>query len=271
MYSEKIEQLIKAALADGVLTEKEKQILLKRAKEQDIDPDEFEMVLDARLFESQKAKKEQAEKPAPKSTKFGNVRKCPVCGAFVPAMAVSCAECGFEFADIEASSSAQTLSKEIAKINNSVWGFFNGDEKIEELIKNFPVPNAKHDLFDLIVFLKQHSDDIDIRRNRVYGRKLQECLDRAKYLFPTDPLFAQVIADAQKTENLKKAKKSGYIIMIAAGYIGMFVGWGVWYLAGGSTQLDDELFAWFVVICFFAGSAIGALIKQLYIKSIESK
>ena len=30
------------------------------------------------------------------------------------------------------------------------------DDEIEVLIKNFPVPNAKHDLFDLIIFLKQH-------------------------------------------------------------------------------------------------------------------
>ena len=47
MYNEKIEALIKAALADGVLTEKEKQILFKNAQAQGIDLDEFEMVLDA--------------------------------------------------------------------------------------------------------------------------------------------------------------------------------------------------------------------------------
>ena len=58
MYNEKIEQLINAALADGVLTEKEKQVLFKRAQEQGIDLDEFEMVLDARLVELQKAEKE---------------------------------------------------------------------------------------------------------------------------------------------------------------------------------------------------------------------
>ena len=76
MYNEKIEQLINAALADGVLTEKEKQVLFKRAQEQGIDLDEFEMVLDARLVELKKT-----TKSAPKSDKFGDVRKCPACGA----------------------------------------------------------------------------------------------------------------------------------------------------------------------------------------------
>lgn len=51
MYNEQIEALINAALADGTLTEKEKQILFKRAESMGIDLDEFEMVLDSRLFQ----------------------------------------------------------------------------------------------------------------------------------------------------------------------------------------------------------------------------
>lgn len=54
MYNEKLEALITAALADGVLTEKEKQILFKKAEAIGIDLDEFEMVLDARLVELKK-------------------------------------------------------------------------------------------------------------------------------------------------------------------------------------------------------------------------
>lgn len=49
MYDKKLEQLIDAALADGELTQKEKQVLFKKAQEMGIDLDEFEMVLDARL------------------------------------------------------------------------------------------------------------------------------------------------------------------------------------------------------------------------------
>lgn len=49
MYNEELEALISAALADGVLTEKEKQILFKKAEAIGIDLDEFEMVLAGRL------------------------------------------------------------------------------------------------------------------------------------------------------------------------------------------------------------------------------
>ena len=72
MYNEKIEALISAALADGKLTEKEKQVLFKKAQAEGIDLDEFEMVLDARLVELEKA--EKAATSAPKSNKLGDVK-----------------------------------------------------------------------------------------------------------------------------------------------------------------------------------------------------
>jgi hypothetical protein len=51
MYSEKLEKLIEHMLADGVLTEKEKQVLMKAAEAEGIDLDEFEVVLEARLYD----------------------------------------------------------------------------------------------------------------------------------------------------------------------------------------------------------------------------
>lgn len=63
MYNEKLEALISAALADGVLTEKEKQVLFKKAEAMGIDLDEFELVLNGRLA---KRKKEMEAKSAQK-------------------------------------------------------------------------------------------------------------------------------------------------------------------------------------------------------------
>ncbi len=152
MYDEKIEALISAALADGVLTEKEKQVLFKRAQAEGIDLDEFEMVLDARLVELKKAEeakikaeKEKADKSAPKSNKYGDVRKCPVCGAMVPALAATCPECGYEFSGVDANLSSQKLAdklitaekeceiekqKELEKFKPSAW---SSEEKAREV------------------------------------------------------------------------------------------------------------------------------------------
>jgi hypothetical protein len=70
-----LEKLIAAALVDGVVTDKERAILCKKVKEAGGDVDEFEMLLDARIYEAQqKAKpatpkaepKKEEPKPAPK-------------------------------------------------------------------------------------------------------------------------------------------------------------------------------------------------------------
>lgn len=56
LYDAHLEKLINIALADGELTEKEKQILFKKAEAMGIDLDEFEMVLEARLYEMKRSK-----------------------------------------------------------------------------------------------------------------------------------------------------------------------------------------------------------------------
>ena len=198
MYNEKIEALISAALADGVLTEKEKQVLFKKAQSEGIDLDEFEMVLDARLIELEKAEKEKAEKSAPKSTKYGDVRKCPVCGALVPALAGSCPECGYEFSGIEVSKSAKVLADKLSAVN-SKWGA-NLDEKIE-IIENFPIPNTKVDLIGFLIMAKPHILDSKDPLARAYFKKYQQCLEQAKILLPNDKILLPYI---QEYDMLKK-------------------------------------------------------------------
>ena len=297
MYNEKIEALIKAALADGVLTEKEKQVLFKNAQAQGIDLDEFEMVLDARLVELQKEEKEKAAKSAPKSDKFGDVRKCPACGALVPALATVCAECGYEFSGIGASSSAQILSKKIEQIklassakkaeiisskkySTMIGGSTRSPqeealyqirmderEQIESTITTFPIPNAKNDLFDLILFLKNHLNDA------AYSAKFNECVERADYLFHNDPLFKQVISGAKKAkkdykiENISVGILSGFVVL------GIFAGWYVMYLRG--VEHDWSWWQWiggvylYVILGGIVGFALGAIVRMFYLKIMK--
>ena len=112
MYNEELEKLIEMALMDGELTEKEKQILFKKAEKFGVDLDEFEMVLDAKLFEKQKDSK--STNSAPKSDKLGDVKKCPACGSIAPSFASKCADCGTEFRNIDAS---QNITKFFEKLD----------------------------------------------------------------------------------------------------------------------------------------------------------
>ena len=49
MFSEELNKLIEAAFVDGVLTDKEKAIIMKHAIAEGVDPDEMEMILDAEV------------------------------------------------------------------------------------------------------------------------------------------------------------------------------------------------------------------------------
>lgn len=64
-----LEKLIQAALVDGVVTDKERAILLKKVKEAGGDTDEFEMLLDARIYEAQQKNAPKKEKETPKAEK----------------------------------------------------------------------------------------------------------------------------------------------------------------------------------------------------------
>ena len=257
MYNEKLEALITAALADGVLTEKEKQILFKKAETMGIDLDEFEMVLDARLVELKKKeakanqqyqlemeKAKSAQPSAPKSEKYGDVRKCPACGAIVPSMAAKCPECGYEFTNVEANSSTRLLMQKIDEIQAQYAELTaNVDNKDEstirprgyqvkrqlndrtaQLIQNFPIPNTREDLIEFLTLCIGNSkaDSIMLDGNDpvtpAWRKKLQQVIAKVKVALPNDQQAQELIEEYEgKRENSKKKGKKiaiGIVVLI---------------------------------------------------------
>lgn len=169
LYNPQMEQLINMALADGKLTEKEKQVLFKRAQSMGIDLDEFEMVLDARLYKmSQQQTTQQSMTSAPKSDKYGDVKKCPACGSMIESFTSSCPECGHVFSNITANSSIQKLFEMLNKVESyekespstikdvfvNMLDFDDDDEtktrKKKTIIQNFPIPTTKDDILEFL-------------------------------------------------------------------------------------------------------------------------
>ncbi len=241
MYNEQIEGLISAALADGELTEKEKQILFKRAESMGIDLDEFEMVLDARLVELKKEEarqsKEQeialakakaaavAQPAAPKSTKYGDIRKCPSCGAMVPAFKVNCPECGHEFTGIKANSSVEKLAAMLLDVEKkdtqSETGKFlsymgggvgRAGQQKREIISSFPIPKTREDLLEFITFLAPKAKKVgvfsagtpeDLRLYPTYRKKLEEVLIKAKLMLSKDEEAMALIESSARMCKIK--------------------------------------------------------------------
>lgn len=61
MYSEKLEEVISAALADGNLTEQKRKIIMRRAEREGEDADEVMMVVESRLLNQTKKQSNQSQ------------------------------------------------------------------------------------------------------------------------------------------------------------------------------------------------------------------
>lgn len=186
MYNEQLEQLIDAALADGELTEKEKQILFKKAQAMGVDLDEFEMVLDARLVKLKKAEAEKAASSAPKSNKLGDVKKCPACGAMVQSYQGICPECGYAFEGVDANSAVKELSSLLQKESDP--------KKMERIIDSYPIPMDKASLLSFVTWLRPQSLDINHPLANAYYKKYTECINKIRVSFANDKQLSPFIS-----------------------------------------------------------------------------
>lgn len=234
MYNEELENLIDAALADGELTEKEKQVLFKKAQSFGIDLDEFEMVLDARLVKLKKS--EKPESTAPKSNKLGDVKKCPSCGAMVQSFQGFCPDCGYAFEDVAANESVKKLSELLNKAELDEMRDEDDYVEKETIIKTFPIPSSKANLIELISFIQTSiSNEEDSYTRKAFEAKLQECFMKAKLMFPNDAHLQSLIQDVNKINTQlkserKKANAKGAVLGVILIVIGLVVGYGVWCL-----------------------------------------
>ncbi len=171
-----LEKLIDLALADGQLTDKERQVLTRKALELGVDQDEFEMVLDAKLHLAQKAAAPTqglSEPQKPHSQKEGEARKCPSCGATVLSFSTTCDGCGHEFRGSKIASSIQSIHEQLqaayneavnrvhAPSNGLIDKLFGEDQRDFTLdsrvaarqisiITSYPIPNNKEDIIEFL-------------------------------------------------------------------------------------------------------------------------
>lgn len=227
LYDQELEKLIDMALADGELTEKEKQVLFKKAQAKGIDLDEFEMVLDARLY---KAKQQQQPQPqaqpvssAPKSDKYGDVKKCPACGAMITAFSAICPECGHEFSNIAANSSIQKLFEMLNVAEQEKEGFWDDGEgkrnRKKAIIQNFPIPTTKDDILEFLSlavplarsqgmksFFNPFSGGPDmekIKMQPVWKAKCEQIIMKAKFSLKDDKQTLEMIREYANELNIK--------------------------------------------------------------------
>lgn len=195
MYSKELEAIIEAALADGVLTDKEREVLHRRAAQEGVDTDELDVIIDGKLAKM-KQEKDWLRPDPPTTEKRGNVVKCPNCGTPIQAGTAKCTECGYVFTNVQANTTAREFAKEldvrISKANSDT-----ARSKVKEFIKNYPLPSGKEDLIEFIA-------SMDARRRsrstyqKAYDTKYKEAVNKAKIQF---------IGDSQMEELIKQTNR----------------------------------------------------------------
>lgn len=103
-YPEELTSLVEEYLTDGIISAKERQVLLNKAEKLGVDVDEFDLYIDA-----QQQKVDQVTDTAVRKAKG---KACPYCGKPVPQLAEQCPHCG-QFITAEA-------SKELEEILNKL-------------------------------------------------------------------------------------------------------------------------------------------------------
>ena len=226
MFSKELEEFIEAALADGVLTDKERAVLYKRAQAEGIDSDELDVIVEGRLAKMKK--QEDGLRPTPPQNlvnlKYGKVIKCPNCGAEVLGGSAVCAECGYAFSNVSANSSVERLQKKLDEINsqqqNRPDNLFSSNRfelaktrNKMDVISTFPVPNTRADLLEFMTMLHSKVSSTGPRNGYSFGGEdlsyaywllYTNCINKAKLSFNKDKDFESYFALYEK--ELQKTK-----------------------------------------------------------------
>lgn len=183
MFSPELNKLIEASITDGIITDKELEVIRRHALLEGVDPDEVEVFLQAKLQEKQ----QNATR-----AKAANVKKCPICGAIMSSLQTKCAQCGHEITNMQAGSAMMNLSKMLnaAKEDNK-----------PTVIKSFPVPRGKEDLLEFIISMQsswRNTDSMDDDLKYAYKAKYDESIAKARIWFPGDPAFQPLFKQADR-------------------------------------------------------------------------
>ena len=170
-----LENIVNSLLSKGEITERSRELLMKKAEQLGVDAIDFELDLEGRIAES-KTRTNAPSPQLPQTNKEGTIKKCPACGAVADSFSTKCKECGHEFRELEVGSSIKLFYKEYENIQIEVTNEFktnppkmlSGRElpymiaqvKMEEqilqrradLVTTYPITNTREDILEFLSY-----------------------------------------------------------------------------------------------------------------------
>lgn len=90
-----------------------------------------------------KAVKESNSSDQRKTVYDGEIHKCPSCGEVLNAFVSECPSCGYELRGTKASTSVREFALKLELAST--------ERQTITLIKNYPIPNAKEDIYEYMI------------------------------------------------------------------------------------------------------------------------
>lgn len=174
-----------------------------------------------------------AEQATQRETTYeGKIYKCPNCGDILDAYESVCESCGYERRGTSATSSVQELSKKLQeikskKLSSAFMETMDGErsraEEAANLIRSFPIPNAKEDLFEFAVMAASNFEtdywsmnSLQRTESDAWKSKFEQAYQKAKIIFGEDKEFLLLQSlYQQKMVDMKKGKsKNGFWLLV---------------------------------------------------------
>ncbi|MGN1306572.1 MAG: zinc ribbon domain-containing protein [Faecousia sp.] len=144
-----------------------------------------------------------AEGSQRKAVYEGNIHKCPNCGEILDSFTTVCPSCGYE---LRGSSATNAVKEFAAKLDNAAT-----EQQKENIIRSFPVPNTKEDIFEFMILASSNIDELPNRN--VYNAwiaKFEQCYQKAALSFKQESDFVKIEAIYEKTNRtIKKIRRKG--------------------------------------------------------------
>lgn len=103
-FPKELTELVEEYLTDGIISDKERQVLLKKAEKMGVDIDEFDLYIDAQ--------QQKVDQSIDAATRKKRGATCPFCGGPVPLLTDKCPHCG-QFITAQASEELKEILEKL--------------------------------------------------------------------------------------------------------------------------------------------------------------
>lgn len=179
----------------------------------------------------------------------GKIVKCPNCGESLSSFQARCPACGHELREIHASKVVKELADKLEAIDKepddrkkehipkklAPFVLSEKDKKKISLIKNFPVPNTREDLFEFLIMASANSlvgdgyiSPSEEAISDAWKAKYDQAYDKAKISFGEAPEFLEFC-----NMHNKKTQRRNIVKMLP------YVGFGVFMLIMAISVFGD--------------------------------